>query len=140
MSKATSLGRLAAVGIFAMLLSAGALHAADPDSSSTPMSSAWPPASPTTGPLLEWEQTITSQEPRGWLSEVVVWSGGFAILGRDETGNNTVWTSRDGRSWTADHLPIPKRREPAATTTSRVSCHLRARSAFPSVLDASRLA
>ena len=71
-----------------------------------------PSATPAAPVSLDWRQTIPSQRPRGWLSEVTTWSHGFAALGEVETGRPTIWVSPDGSSWTSQALPFLKRRQP----------------------------
>ena len=71
-----------------------------------------PRASPLAEGSLDWRQTLPSQGPRGWISEVTTWSKGFATLGEDETGQPTIWVSPDGSSWTSQALPFLKHLQP----------------------------
>ena len=69
-----------------------------------------PSPGPTSGPLpvptLDWQQTIRFEQARAYVPEVTTWSGGFAALGRGDSGLGTIWVSRDGSSWTSQMLPF----------------------------------
>ncbi len=89
-------------------------QAADPAQGSAPppaeSATASPSPGPTAGPLpvptLDWQQTIQFEQARAYVPEVTTWSGGFAALGRGDSGLATIWVSRDGSSWTSQMLPF----------------------------------
>ena len=104
--------------VAAAALASAAGHAASTEPPTLPVASAElspspvPTAVAAVPPSLGWRRTIPSQAPGGRLSEVTTWSGGFATLGKDETGRPSIWVSPDGSSWTSQALPFLKHLQP----------------------------
>jgi len=71
-----------------------------------------PSASPEAGSdgsrTLTWTPTIAALGPRGRMSQVITWRGGFAAIGKNAGGRPTVWISADGSAWTSFRSPASR--------------------------------